>query len=222
MSSSTSTSPHDVLHGPRSWIDHDRPWLLQRQFLVTDYQASIMSNLVAIALTLSGPRLWILIKRLGFCVYGTIFARRSVVNELSQAQSSSNALDIIEESHSVLSAAIRPFVNSFYCLRPRIELPSATTRSNVDPRCSWPYEESVEHVVRAWGDFLKRPLDTFISVCLSIAFVALFVAGSSGTVLSTGIVSDNTALASSTWCSPFNRSANAKSTMQAFEYIQRC
>ena len=35
-----------------------------RQFLVSEYRASILSNLVAMVLTLSGPRLWILIKAL--------------------------------------------------------------------------------------------------------------------------------------------------------------
>ena len=41
----------------------------ERQFLVTDYQASIMNNLVAMALTLAGPRPWILIKRLAVWAY---------------------------------------------------------------------------------------------------------------------------------------------------------
>lgn len=51
-------------------VSSDSRIVAGRQFLVTDRQSSIMSNTVAVMLTLAGPRLWILIKALLFAVYG--------------------------------------------------------------------------------------------------------------------------------------------------------
>lgn len=68
-----------VQHGIHSWIDHDKSWInrdnctclymflvadeqSKRQFLVTERHAYVLSTMLAVALTLAGPCLWILIK----------------------------------------------------------------------------------------------------------------------------------------------------------------
>lgn len=189
-----------------------RSYSVGRQFLVTDYQASIMSNLVAMTLTLAGPRLWILIKRFAIWLYDYVRASRShhttredfrmclPIRESGDASLHSRDrnrdLEIIEESHSELSASIKLITDILRRLRPRIELPSQAETLNYRHTRS----EYTGKIMCAWNNTLRQPMDIIIPFLLSIAFVAIFVAGSAGSVLSAGIVSDTTALASSRRC----------------------
>lgn len=185
------------------------------QFLVTDYQASIMSNLIAMALTLAGPRLWILIKPFSFWVLRQ-WRRHHGRNKEPREMLPGQTMDIIEESHSELSAALRLVVEVVRRLRPRIELSDESTngvRKTTRHRCYGP-------LASAWRNFLSRPCDIVVSLLLSSAFVGIFVAGSSGSVLSAGIVSDTTALASSRHCFPPDDKPSALS--QAASYSQQC
>ena len=75
---SRSVSMEGVYRPLTGWMDYGRPWLLSevaqpslviyfnasegRQYLVTQSQASILSNLATVVLTLASPKLWTLIK----------------------------------------------------------------------------------------------------------------------------------------------------------------
>lgn len=171
-----------------------------------------MSNLVAMALTLAGPRLWILIKRFGIWLYDHARASRShhttrkyfrlclpireSGNASLRSQDRSQDLEIIEESHSELSASTKLITGILRRLRPRIELSSQAEALNYRRLRS----QYAGKIMSVWNNFLRRPMDIVTAFLLSIAFIGIFVAESSGSVLSAGIVSDTTALASSRRC----------------------
>lgn len=205
-----------VQHGLNSWVEYDRPWLLRRQFLVSQYHATILRNLISIALTIAGPRFWILLKALffyAFDVYTKHFRPRNKLQSsthlpLLSGSSSSSAhrhgpnppqqpqhghienedLRVIEESHSELGAAFAIVRNEWKLLMSgRIELPSGSIFQSQ----TWP---STPCMRRVWTNILQRPLDILVSLILSALFVGIFVAESSANFLSANIITDTTAL----------------------------
>ena len=179
-----------------------------------------MSNVVATALTLCGPRLWLLIKRLGFEAFALyVHWKRNYGSSASRRHlsTSDNAMELIEESHSELGAALMLLKSIFLRLRPRIELAEQSI-ANVNGAGG---NRRTERLKRIWETFLSKPFDIGMSVLLSLTFVGIFVAGTSGSVLSAGIVGDTTALASSEHCFPPDyRKSNV--SLEAASYSQRC
>ena len=160
-----------------------------------------MSNVVAMAMTLAGPRLWILIKRSSFAVYHSFWNRhwnKNLNEKIFAPRGQSHNIVIIDESRTELGAAMKVILNAFHRIKPRLEIldarefETASTASNV--RIRW--------FIDTWHQILSRPLDVLASLLLSCVLVGIFVAGSSGSVLSAGIVSDTTALFRSPRCYP--------------------
>lgn len=190
--------------------------ILGRQFLVSQRTASILSNLVAMALTLVGPRLWLLLKAFFFWALA-YYNRRSLHRAIhdraqpnllpvshmvvipDEAQHNPNhsismtdTLETIENSHSELGAALQ-LINRFWKLLKagRIELSTPGSLSR----------RYCQLFARPWNNFIGQPVDVLVPFILSAAFIGLFVAQSSSSVLSAGIVSDSTALSTSPRCS---------------------
>ena len=190
----------------------------ERQFLVTDYQASIMSNMVAMALTISGPRLWFLIKRLVLWTHREFLLWRRMRGKSNlESDVRSNTMEIIDESHSELGAALRLWRHISFRLRPRVEL--------LDNPAWWENATAgdgrIAMLKKVCKNFLRRSLDIFMSILLSLAFVGIFVVVSTGSVLSAGIVvGDTTALSSSRLCEPPGHSDILFT--RAASYSQQC
>jgi hypothetical protein len=205
---------------------------------VSQYHASICSNLVAIALTLAGPRLWTSLKAL-FLYVLDIYRRHSnrrnrlpihVNLPLSfrlpslptdrdqngtahSVHFDHDSLNATETSHSELRATMMLIENIWKFLKSgRIELSSGSTYRKKNG-LRFPMTGKI------WKNFLQRPFDIIVSLLLSIFFVAIFVTESTANVLSVNIVSDMTATVSSSKCSLrnlFNRDFNAA------DYRQKC
>lgn len=212
--------------------------MLGRQFLVSQYHASICSNIVAIALTLAGPRLWTLLKALFFYVLD-IYTRHSnrrnrlpihvnlpLTSRLPSLPSDRDqngtahpvhfehdTLNTTEISHSELGAAMMLIEDIWKFLKSgRIELSSGSTYR----KKKWLRFRKASKI---WKNFLQRPFDIIVSLLLSVFFVAIFVAESTANVLSVNIVSDTTAIVSSPKCNLkylFYEDSNAA------EYRQKC
>ena len=75
-----------------------------------------------------------------------------------------------------------------------------------------------QHVSRFWRNFLQRPLDYLLSLMFSILLFGIFVAESTGTVLSARIISDTLALVSSERCKPLTKTL----MHEGFDYIRKC
>ena len=221
----------DVQHGWRGWVDYDRSWFwrktspiqyvplilrnanstIERQFLVTDYQASIMSNLVGMALTLAGPRLWIVVK--AFCAW-TIATYQKYRNNGVKASTFGSQhillthnLAVTQESHSELGAAgelVRSIWDELTPNRVQLQVNKAPPRRS--RITSWS-AQTKNTIIDIWNNCLRQPADISISLILSATLIGLFVAESSGSVLSANIVSDTVALAFSSNCSfPYTQS----------------
>lgn len=178
-----------------------------------------MNNLIAMALTLSGPRLWIIIKRFGLWAYyrwALGNRRKRVESDRIAMTSTLSNMHIIEESHSELGASLKVLGNAMRRLQPHIEIPASPERfGRGEPHTQW--------ITRVWERILKQPLDLLISLLLSIVFVGIFVAGASGSVFSAKITSDTVALANSRRCYPPDRDMRGdKIYLQAASYSQRC
>lgn len=178
------------------------------------------------ALTLVGPRLWILLKAFFFWAltrHGRHSQRRSThegiighapldlprVSDLptshNQNQSHetfthdfsiSDNLATIESSHSELGAALDLITKVFKLLRTdRIQLfiPSPMSRRHC---------QSLPKIVRVWNNFLQHPVDVMVPLLLSAAFIGLFVAQLSGSVMSARILTDKIALSTPPRCNP--------------------
>ena len=191
---------------------------------MSQYHASIYSNLVAIALTLAGPRLWILLKALFFFAID-IYKRRSnrrnrlpihvelaltsrpppvlaspqdchiLQNETARSTPfEHDSLDATEISHSELGAAIMLIGNIWKLLK----------SARIELSSGSTYGKKNLSRFRAastiWKNFLQRPIDVLVSLLLSVFFVAIFVAESTANVLSANIISDTTAIVSSPKC----------------------
>ena len=268
-----SARSEDVQHGSGTWIDYDRPWLFRkyfsapyapyffmsswssnlsgRQFLVTQYQASVLSNLVTMALTLAGPRLWILIKAFMMYVYNVflryrhIWIRRTVpgaprfpLSLLSNSQTKctslprlsaasprnhlpSHTLDLTEDSHSELGAArdligdtlTQLMADQIELLADHLSLAKLISKRRI---C----HSFCCKVSKIWTNFLRQPFEVAIRILLSALLIGIFVAESSGSVLSANIVTDTTALASSPRC--YAPRYRADTSMRAAAYSQQC
>lgn len=211
-----------------------------------------MSNLVAVLLTLSGPRLWILIKALLFWIYAHFQKRQRTGSTLDvelessprlaasattdiearpRAQSSQLAhrrgfphrdllhhgLDTTKSSDSELGAARSLIYNIWEELRAnQLTLrPNSTLESGTSSRS--------EKISRFWHNFIRRAFEITISLLLSIIFIAIFVAESSGSVLSANIISDATAPAVSSDCwSPYGWWYYHMVASRASTYQERC
>lgn len=177
------------------------------------------------ALTLAGPRLWILLKAFFFWAF-THYERRSKrhsmqgefvghdlpdlprVSDLptSHNQNQPNAtfthnfsmgenLTTIENSHSELGAALDLMAKVFKLLKAdRIQLfiPSPISKR----RC-----QSLAKIARPWNNLIQQPFDVVVPFILSAAFIGLFVAQSSSSILSARILTDKIALSILPRCS---------------------
>lgn len=206
---------------------------------MSERTASILSNLVAMTLTLVGPRLWVLIKAFSFWAIG-IYERRLLSTRTDHVQSdfpltSSSAASVnptpydlpprnlalsdrcaaIENSHSELGAALDLIRSVWNLLRAGcIEL-----FSNNSPEDQG---QTLINIRRSWKNFLRQPVDILMSLLISAALIGLFVAESSGSLLSASIVSDTTALASSSKCAPLPHGSNLSPFSRAAAYATKC
>lgn len=151
------------------------------------------------ALTLAGPRLWIIIKEftchlcqyLYNCFRGTRFGCNG---------SESQNIEIVRESRSQLGAARELIRDTARQLNPsRIELrDESLVRSrghySSGNRRPWRY------IRRIWDNLLWQPIDILVSIILSAMFIGVFVAEASGNALSAYIISDTTAMPSTPRC----------------------
>ncbi len=178
---------------------------------------------------LAGPRLWILIKAIIFYainIYTEIYSRRSKLTismnlplvsraPLSRANRDDSTmlpqslptqydrtrhfrdegLDTTRTSHSELGAAAALLGIVWAFLRSsRVELSPESTSS----RQKW---SKIASLSRIWNKFLRRPLETVVSLLLSAVLMGIFVAESSANVMSANIVTNTIALVSSPKCS---------------------
>ena len=188
------------------------------------------------ALTLTGPRLWILLKAFVFWAFAHCerrSKRRSTRGEFighnlpdlppvadfstSHHQNQPNAtftdnLTTIKNSHSELGAALDLMTKVFKLLKAdRIQLSIPTPLS----KRRW---QSLAKITRPWRNLIQQPFDVVVPFILSAAFIGLFVAQSSGSVLSARILTDKIALSISPRC-PIRWSRSFK---QATLYSNHC
>ena len=203
--------------------------------LVSDYHASILSNTVAMALTLAGPRLWILLKAFVCWIYEKHRARkrrfslnpglfRETASDVfldrrqrpilesgfhmhtaaapRHDQLTENNMTTSESSHSELGAACDVLGNVWEQLRAgRVQLPTRSTPHRGRFSIYFKKLETCwEEAARVWRNFLYQPMDIAISLLFSAILIGIFVAESTGSVLSASIVSDTVAVASSSRC----------------------
>lgn len=174
------------------------------------------------ALTLAGPRLWIMIKEVIYCCYRFLYNRR-LGSMLWSAKSHDQNLAITLDSRSQLGAARDLMRGTLRQLNQnRIELfdeaPSRPTTSGRHGHCR-------RSITRIWENILRQPVDFLISILLSALFVAIFVAEASGNAFSVNILSDRTALASTSRCSvsQYDRYENIKPLqVRAASYSDQC
>ena len=218
-------------------------WFSGRRLLVSQYHSSIMSNLIAMALTLAGPRIWILLKAfvswlhdllasqkaVGACrhirlmmpwkAYSIITRSRTTRgSECGHRRSwfKNNVLPVAEESHSELGAARDLIALAMDELRTdRIELPDDSNSNTWDARGIRNHRLN-----KPWRKFLERPLDIILPLLLSVVLIGVFVAESTGAILSANIVGDSTAMSYSSRCfaPPDGRDTRGR----AKAYIQQC
>ena len=194
--------------------------------LVTQSQASILSNFLAVALTLAGPRVWILLKEFAFWILGLLRTLPSYAMFQARGQRYGSrwawcrniVLPATEESHSELGAATTLATVAMHELRRhRLELPT----SNED--AMGPRRNSIlrltEMLFGFWNNFLKHPFDIIIPVVLSLLFIGIFVAESTGTVLSANIVGDSTAMSDSPRCFAPNMTGSPD---RVLAYVDQC
>jgi len=187
---------------------------------VTDRQASILSNVLAMALTLAGPRLWIIIKEFAcyLCQYLYDFFRGT--RFWSNGPESHN-IEIVRESRSQLGAARELIRGTSRQLNPsRIELRDESldrSRGHHDSGNPRPWH----YIRRIWDNLLWQPIDVLVSIILSAMFIGIFVAEASGNALSANIISDTTAIPSTSRCyAPRERNWELKA--RAASYSDQC
>ena len=188
------------------------------------------------ALTMAGPRLWILIKAFFFWAVGfyekrSPFTRTgSIRSNLPLTASSStinpnqhdvplrdfamgDGYDTIKDSHSELGAAVDLIRGVWNLLQiGRISLSTKHSLNYQGQRSS--------KIRRFWNNFLQQPVDILVSLLISAALIGLFVAQSTGSILSASIVSDTTALVLSDKCDLGNFSPSRNS--RALAYVKKC
>ena len=178
------------------------------------------------ALTLAGPRLWILLKALVKCITqicqkhnlccflkkrtmpsaGRFTVGPSSPRILQPRRPDNNnaycTLTLLDESHSELGAAKNMISNLWgQLLFGRLRLSSnkhgSSRRSRPRTRLRL---TCYEPLLSIWKNVLRNPLEILIQVLLSLILIGIFVAQASGSVLSARIVSDSIALSSSRRC----------------------
>ena len=206
------------------------------------------------ALTLAGPRLWILIKASTNWLYFWYIRFRSA-NALIQAgprrgeilslanlpqsddfpyplphqdarfqyryRSNAAIINTTASSHSELGAARDLVLQVWNDLRAHpIELPSAYVPQTWYHRMR---ADIFSAVLRIWRNFLAQALDFFISLALSAFLIMIFIAESSGIILSANIISDSIALSRSSNCSiPFGDAYHSVTSQLARDYSATC
>ena len=151
--------------------------------LVTQSQASKISNVIAVALTLACPRLWILLKE-GIPYILNLFRQlssrrmfhaRTPRHGFRWAWCRNDILRTAEESHSELGAATALANIAMHELgRHRMELPATNDCGLVTQQGKiWSLFGLFS---RFWDNFLKRPLDVIVPIVLSLLFIGIFVA----------------------------------------------
>ena len=210
---------------------------------MSEHHASILGNLVAVALSLVGPKLWILFKAFflgAIAVHKrtpkqqpglpantadlpltsrTSFARYPRQSQLLNAGADRrhffgrDHLDLTETSHSELGAALALIGNVCQILTPG-RIRLSNRPSN--QRRMWPVPQGASII---WVKFLQRPFDVVVSLFLSALFVGIFVAQSTADVLSANIVSDTTASVSSPNC---NLRRQVPWDSDALDYSRKC
>lgn len=227
-------------------------FVIGRQFLMSQHQASVLSNMVAIALTLASPRLWILIK--AFLLFaidislnclrrrtrtqiseelpltsrtGASFASNASPTGLRESQHTSDGSansrlsegevqEATRASHSELGAALRLIGHLWHSLsQGSIEL--STNLIGRQP-LSLKHRYIYKTGLKVWRNILRRPLDILTSLLLLALFVGIFVAESTANVLSGDIVTDTTALVSSSKCTI----RHWDSQLDAYTYSRQC
>ena len=164
------------------------------------------------ALTLAGPRLWIIIKEIRpktLNLLGSLSFRRNLHAAVMRygdrwTGCRNQVLPAAEESHSELGAAT---LIASLALHELQRYPRGF--NNIDQLGTNKRRGKIHHVtknvLRLWDTFLKRPLDIFVPVVLSVVFVAIFVAETAGTIMSARVVGDSVALSDSRRCFAPNR-----------------
>ena len=217
---------------------------IDRQFLVSQYHASIMGNIVAVALSLSTPRLWILLKALMLGIYHHLRTKsherknRSTVSRMVAQtipsihpppsvllttfhQVSHENVVITEESHSELGAARDILRNTWDQLTTRsIRLPIYVA--------NWkhtPFRKCRSWVLILWSNLLHYSTEVITSLILSIIFIGVFVAESSGSILSAHIITDGVAVSAGSFCAqdaPTSVNGYSNQGDMALAYADRC
>ena len=176
-----------------------------------------MGNALVVTLTLVSPRLWIIIKHLMTWVYRNLKVT-SRVSQSEQPRSEHIDLMVISTSRSELGAARDLFINA---------LQNGTNHQEVDSdlliKARW--LPTFLHAISCTQPFsgfyrnFKRKASTIvISLFFSVICAGIFVAESSGSVLSANIVSGTMALSASSNCSMRRRG----SLDRAAAYQQKC
>ena len=202
------------------------------------------------ALTLGGPRLWILIKAflklitdvcyanfkirgsrasyLPTCYPGTnpVFGGRQDIElaqrgsglEIYHAEVDTN-LALTNTSHTELSAAMSLFRKVWCTLNMR----SVEFQTSVALSSGTGWRPSAVPIRRMYRNLIMQPLDIASSLLMSAAFIAMFVAESSGSVLSGHILSDSIALSNFPGCLKANRTDHQVNDVMGYnDYSERC
>ncbi|MCJ1383780.1 hypothetical protein MMC17_006894 [Xylographa soralifera] len=205
-----------------------------------------MGNIVAIALSLSTPRLWILIKALMLSIYHKVEnkknerkSRLTVSRLVSQTlpsihrpqsvlltthhHRSHENVTITQESHSELGAALDVLGNAWNQLTTRsIKLPTYSSNRKwiAFSKCrSW--------TLIIWRNLLHHSADIITSLVLCTIFIAIFVAECTGSVLSGNIITDGVAISAGLYCAQVLQDSHDYSAYwnhgeMALTYADRC
>ena len=119
-----------------------------------------MSNIDAIALSLTGPRLWVIIRRCGLWVWKRCCDSHRYRGERDELLLAGDTMGIIEDSHSELSTAFKILMEVLHRLQPRLELSEHPRDRAIDFRRN----QRRGKLSEAWNGFLKRPIDILPSL----------------------------------------------------------
>lgn len=181
-----------------------------------------MTNIIAVVLTLTGPRRWILIKAFFLWIY---YSRRrsSRGRRTWPGLPQPHSIIIIEESRNEFEAAIDLIRNILGRLRAiNVDLSSDRVLQPLSSSHCLGCFISQHIVCKIRNLSLVQHFDIVISTVLAFAFLGVFVAESSGSVLSAYIVSDTVAFVSPSTCSISPRFLWWNGWRQAFAYSQNC
>ena len=121
-------------------------------------------------------------------------------------------METTQESHSELGAALALLLNAWKSLTSGRVALLGDFNSSPSTRPGW------RQISRLWINFLQKPLDYLASVLFSVLLIGVFVAESTGPVLSSNIIGDTIALVASQQCGSLCYSDGTK----AFDYSRQC